>query len=126
MIGDRVQITEGPVAPVSGCHRLRLAVLVTVLIVVAGISTSAQARTPPDPSPLLAASDPGPKFTAVADRFRLRGQITEGGIADDNIGLRPNGKLPFARAHRPNPRRRQMPLDLNVVRFPGAKSSVGR
>jgi hypothetical protein len=62
----------------------------------------------------------------VFNRFRLLGQITERGISDSNIGLRPNGKLPFARAHRAGPRRREMPLDLNVVRFPGARSSAGR
>jgi hypothetical protein len=59
----------------------------------------------------------------VFDRFGLLGQITERGISDENIGLRPNGKLPFARARRPGTRHRQMPLNLNVVRFPDARSS---
>jgi hypothetical protein len=61
----------------------------------------------------------------VFDRFRLLGQITEP-FSDSNLGLRPNGKLPFARAHRPGPRRREMPLSQNVVRFPDARSSAGR
>jgi hypothetical protein len=61
----------------------------------------------------------------VFRRFRLLGQITEP-VSDENLGLRPNGKLPFARASRPGPRRREMPLDLDVVRFPGARSSTGR
>jgi hypothetical protein len=54
----------------------------------------------------------------VFNRFRLLGKITEP-VSDENLGLRPNGKLPFARANRPGPRRREMPLDLDVVRFPG-------
>jgi hypothetical protein len=54
----------------------------------------------------------------VFDRFRLLGHITEP-VSDETLGLRPNGKLPFARAHRPGTRRHEMPLDLDVVRFPG-------
>jgi len=52
----------------------------------------------------------------VFNRFRLLGQITEP-FSDENLGLRPNGKLPFAPAHRPGTRRRAMPLSQNVVRF---------
>ena len=62
----------------------------------------------------------------VFNRFRLLGHITERGISDENIGLRPNGKLPFAPARRPGTRHRRMPLDLDVVRFPDAKSSTER
>jgi peptidase M23-like protein len=54
----------------------------------------------------------------VFNRFRLLGKITEP-VSDENLGLRPNGDLPFARAHRPGLRRREMPLDLDVVGFPG-------
>jgi hypothetical protein len=54
----------------------------------------------------------------VFDRFRLLGQITEP-VSDENLGLRPNGTLPFARARRPGTRHREMPLDLDVVRFLG-------
>jgi hypothetical protein len=54
----------------------------------------------------------------VFGRFGLLGKITEP-VSDENLGLRPNGDLPFARAHRPGVRRRDMPLDLDVVRFPG-------
>lgn len=53
----------------------------------------------------------------VFDRFRLLGRITEP-VSDETLGLRPNGDLPFARARRAGPRRRAMPLDLDVVRFP--------
>jgi murein DD-endopeptidase MepM/ murein hydrolase activator NlpD len=49
--------------------------------------------------------------------FRFLGRITEP-VSDENLGLRPNGKLPFARASRPGPRHGEMPLDLDVVRFP--------
>jgi len=53
----------------------------------------------------------------VFDRFQLLGQITEP-VSDENLGLRPNGQLPFAPARPSRTRRLQMPLDLNVVRFP--------
>jgi hypothetical protein len=61
----------------------------------------------------------------VFRRFRLLGKITEP-VSDENLGLRPNGKLPFTRASRPGLRHREMPLDLDVVRFPDARSSAGR
>jgi hypothetical protein len=61
----------------------------------------------------------------VFNRFGILGQITEP-VSDENLGLRPSGKLPFDPAHRSGPRRREMPLDLNVVRFPHAKSVMGR
>jgi hypothetical protein len=53
----------------------------------------------------------------VFDRFQLLGQITEP-VSDENLGLRPNGQLPFAPARPSGSRRLEMPLDLNVVRFP--------
>jgi hypothetical protein len=56
----------------------------------------------------------------VFNRFHLLGQITEP-FSDENLGLRPNGKLPFAPAHRPGTRRREMPLSQAVVRFRDAK-----
>ena len=56
--------------------------------------------------------------------FRFLGRITEP-VSDANVGLRPNGTLPFARASRPGPRHGEMPLDLDVVRFPGARSHPG-
>jgi hypothetical protein len=61
----------------------------------------------------------------VFNRFRLLGQITEP-FSDSNLGLRPNGKLPFAPARRPGPRRHEMPLSQNVVRFPDARPPAGR
>jgi Peptidase family M23 len=53
----------------------------------------------------------------VFDRFQLLGQITEP-VSDENLGLRPNGQVPFAPARPSGTRRLEMPLDLNVVRFP--------
>ena len=52
----------------------------------------------------------------VFNRFRLLGEITEP-VTDSNLGLRPNGKLPFAPARHPGTRRLEMPLNENVVRF---------
>ena len=57
----------------------------------------------------------------VFNRFQLLGQITEP-FSDENLGLRPNGQLPFAPARGSGTRRREMPLDRNVVRFPDARS----
>jgi len=54
----------------------------------------------------------------VFHRFKFLGQITEH-FSDETLGLRPNGNLPFAPAHRPGTRRGEMPLSQNVVRFPG-------
>jgi Peptidase family M23 len=54
------------------------------------------------------------------NRFDLVGQVTER-IWDDNIGLQPTGLLPFAPARQPGRRRRQMPLDRNVVSFPAPR-----
>jgi hypothetical protein len=53
----------------------------------------------------------------VFDRFQLLGQITEP-FSDSNLGLRPNGQLPFAPARPSGTRRLEMPLEQNVVRFP--------
>jgi hypothetical protein len=52
----------------------------------------------------------------VLNRFHLLGQITKP-VTDSNLGLRPNGKLPFAPATHPSTRRLEMPLNLNLVRF---------
>jgi hypothetical protein len=52
----------------------------------------------------------------VFNRFHLLGEITES-VTDSNLGLRPNGKLPFAPARHPGTRRLEMPLNENVVRF---------
>lgn len=76
-MGDRWQITEGPVARVSR-HRWPLAVLVTALIAVAGVSASAQARTSPDPRPAVAGTDSGPKFTGLAASFLTRPSAVRG------------------------------------------------
>jgi murein DD-endopeptidase MepM/ murein hydrolase activator NlpD len=60
----------------------------------------------------------GPPF--VFNRFELLGQITEP-FSDENLGLRPNGKLCFAPARHPGTRGLGMPLDRNVVRFSEAR-----
>jgi murein DD-endopeptidase MepM/ murein hydrolase activator NlpD len=52
----------------------------------------------------------------VFSSFRLVGRITAR-LWDDNLGVQPTGTLPFAAAARPGLRRRQMPLDRDVVRF---------
>ena len=52
----------------------------------------------------------------VFNRFHLLGEITEP-VTDSTLGLRPNGKFPFAPARHPGTRRLEMPLNLNVVRF---------
>jgi hypothetical protein len=57
----------------------------------------------------------------VFKRFRLLGQITSPDLSDEVLGLRPNGQLPFAPAGESGTRRRQMPLDRSVVRFPDAR-----
>jgi hypothetical protein len=54
----------------------------------------------------------------VFDRFQLLGTITDR-IWDDNLGLQPNGTLPFQAAPRPGRRTDEMPLDRDVVRFEG-------
>jgi hypothetical protein len=54
----------------------------------------------------------------VFDRFEFLGEITSPDLSDEVLGLRPNGELPFAPATDPGTRRRQMPLDRSVVRFP--------
>jgi len=53
-------------------------------------------------------------------RFNLVGQLTQR-IWDDNLGLQPTGVLPVAPAQDPGPRRREMPLDRNVVVFPSVR-----
>jgi hypothetical protein len=50
----------------------------------------------------------------------LVGQLTQR-IWDDNLGLQPTGVLPIAPAQDPGPRRREMPLDRNVVVFPSVR-----
>ncbi len=52
----------------------------------------------------------------VFDRFDLLGHVTEP-VTDSNLGLRPNGKLPFAPFRDPGTRHLEMPLNLNVVQF---------
>ena len=56
----------------------------------------------------------------VFSRFDLLGEITAP-VTDSTLGLRPNGKLPFAPARHPGTRRHEMPLNLNVVQFSEAR-----
>jgi hypothetical protein len=71
-------MTEQPVARVSGHRRWRLAVLVTALIVVAGIPTSAQARTAADSGGHVAGIDPGQQFTGLAGSVLTRPRAVRG------------------------------------------------
>ena len=52
----------------------------------------------------------------VFDRFDLVGFETER-IWDDNVGLQPNGTIPFAPASEPFERQLVMPLDRDIVTF---------
>lgn len=54
----------------------------------------------------------------VFDRFQLLGRITEP-FSDESLGLRPGGQLAFAASPEAGPRRLEMPLNLDVLRFPG-------
>src|SRR5262245_29204328 len=65
-MGDGGHMTEQPVARVSGHRGWRLAVLVTALIALAGISTSAQVRTAADLGGDVAGIDPGQELTGLA------------------------------------------------------------
>jgi Peptidase family M23 len=65
-MGDRWHTTRAPVTRVSERRTWRLAVVVAVLIAVAGISTSVQARTEADPSVGVVGTEPGPQLTGLA------------------------------------------------------------
>src|SRR5436190_20486533 len=65
-MGGRWQTKEAPLARVSGHRWWRLAAPVTVLIAVAGMYTSAQARAVADTGPGMAGSDREPQFTGLA------------------------------------------------------------
>jgi hypothetical protein len=52
----------------------------------------------------------------VFDSFDLVGHETER-IWDANLGLRSNGEIPYAPAQNPGPRRNEMPLDRDIIRF---------
>jgi hypothetical protein len=53
----------------------------------------------------------------VFDRFQFLGQITDT-FWDGDLGLRPNGQLTFVPSPESGTRRREMPLNHNVLRFP--------
>src|SRR5262245_15377130 len=65
-MGDRSHMTEQPVARVSGHRGWRLAVLVTAVIAVEGIPTSAQAGTAADLGGDVAEVGAGEQLTALA------------------------------------------------------------
>ena len=71
-------MTEQPVARVSGHRRWRLAVLATALIAVAGIPTSAQARTAADSGGHVAEIDPGQQLTGLAGSVLTRPRAVRG------------------------------------------------
>jgi Peptidase family M23 len=52
----------------------------------------------------------------VFDQFRLLGRVPDR-IWDDNLGLQPTGKLPFAPAKPAGLHHDQLPLDRDIVRF---------
>jgi hypothetical protein len=52
----------------------------------------------------------------VFNCFALLGQITDE-FTDETLALRPTGKLAFAPSGSPRVRRRELPLDRNVLRF---------
>ncbi len=52
----------------------------------------------------------------VFGRFTVQGQVTKR-IWDDNLGLQPSGVLPFTPARDHSIRRREMPLDRQVISF---------
>ena len=54
----------------------------------------------------------------VFNRFTVQGQVTKR-IWDDNLGLQPTGVLPFTPARDQTIRRREMPLDREVISFTG-------
>jgi Peptidase family M23 len=54
----------------------------------------------------------------VFGRFTVQGRVTKR-IWDDNLGLQPTGVLPFAPARDHTLRRREMPLDREVISFKG-------
>jgi murein DD-endopeptidase MepM/ murein hydrolase activator NlpD len=54
----------------------------------------------------------------VFRRFTVLGRVTKR-IWDDNLGLQPTGVLPFTPARDRTIRRREMPLDREVISFKG-------
>jgi murein DD-endopeptidase MepM/ murein hydrolase activator NlpD len=52
----------------------------------------------------------------VFGRFTVQGRVTKR-IWDDNLGLQPTGVLPFTPARDHTIRRREMPLDREVISF---------
>jgi murein DD-endopeptidase MepM/ murein hydrolase activator NlpD len=66
----------------------------------------------------IAKSFLGDGLPFVFDRFQMLGQIPEP-FSDETLGLRADGKLPYAPARHPGLRRAEMPFSQNVVRFPG-------
>ena len=52
----------------------------------------------------------------VFERFELVGHETER-IWDDNVGLQPDGTIPFEPAANSGPRQNVLPLDRDIVKF---------
>jgi hypothetical protein len=83
-MGDRWHTTRAPVTRVSERRTWRLAVVVAVLIAVAGISTSVQARTAADPSVGVVGTEAGPQLTGLAASV-LTGRALCGAPTDASI-----------------------------------------
>ena len=97
-MGDRWHTTRASVARVSERRAWRLAVVVAVLIGMAGISTSVQARTAADPSAGVAGTAPGPELTGFAASVLTRPSAVRGTDGRLHIAyeLVLTGATPFA------------------------------
>ena len=97
-MGDRRHTTRASVARVSERRTWRLAVVVAVLIGMAGISTSVQARTAADPSAGVAGTAPGPQLTGLAASVLTRPSAVRGTDGRLHIAyeLVLTGATPFA------------------------------
>ena len=97
-MGDRWHTTRASVARVSERRTWRLAVVVAVLIGMAGISTSVQARTAADPSAGVAGTAPGPQLTGLAASVLTRPSAVRGTDGRLHIAyeLVLTGATPFA------------------------------
>ena len=97
-MGDRWHTTRASVARVSERRTWRLAVVVAVLIGMAGISTSVQARPAADPSAGVAGTAPGPELTGLAASVLTRPSAVRGTDGRLHIAyeLVLTGATPFA------------------------------
>jgi Peptidase family M23 len=97
-MGDRWHTTRASAARVSERRTWRLAVIVAVLVAVAGISTSVQARAVADPSVSAAQTGPAPQLTGLAASVLTRPSAVRGSDGRLHIAyeLVLTGSTPFA------------------------------